>query len=162
MKKCNKSVIPVILIFTFLIGITSLLIFFEYNAKLSKYGEYIEYCNIQRDGFELYMKCEGFLTGMVQTQEPYSCYNFILVKDKTSIKETKICELDIVINDDDPNLYTELKVPIYLIFKYTRDSLLSYKFESMEIKHIDREDAIKMVEELKENGIEITGVKIVD
>jgi len=162
MKVLKTSKIIFFLLIISVISFLITIIFFQINPKLDKYEEFKKECVLEKEGFDMYMKCNAFLTRMVQTPEPYSCYDFIIVKDNSSIRETKICEMDNQVNDKDEYLYTELKVPVDLIFKYTRDSLLSYEFKSIEIVHMKKERSIDMLRELKENGIEITSVKITD
>jgi len=162
MEMKKKFPILIVLIILSLILLIGIVIFFQYHPKLDKYNDYQKECNINIEGFNLYLKCSAFLTRMVQTQDPYSCYDFIIVKDNTSIREDKICEMDDKVNDSDQTLYTELKVPVDLTFEYTRDSLFAYTFTELEIKYMGKEKALDIIQELKRNEIEITSVKIIE
>lgn len=159
-KKYILIVLSTILFILCIYGVTKLV---ENNfPRLDKYQYITDYCEVEKKGLDLNMNCNAFLVRMVLTEKSWGCFDYIIVKDYSSIKELKICEDKNLVDHSNEALYTEMKTPIYLVFRYTKDSLFSYKFENITMTPMERVQVIEILEQLKKNDIEITDVLIRD
>lgn len=128
--------------------------------SLDKYEELTELCPLHSSNNGIEIKCNAFLKSIEYINDGNVCLSLSLVINNNSeIKDIKICESTKLVHLNDPELSSEMLVPVEVVFKYIYKIPFSYKLESIEPSILEDEITLDILHKLSDNGVNLFNVR---
>ena len=147
-------VVLLLLLFVFLMG------WLGNTPKLNRYDSLIETCEVEKKLFKVLVRCDVFINETSQ-RDDMNCLDLTVVnKDSTNILSLEVCEKEKILDTSSTVLKTDMKVPMYMVFKYTYRPLISYGISDISMELIEDREVSDILYSLYQNEIGISEVRL--
>ena len=128
--------------------------------SLDKHSELAELCPLQINDNEANIRCNGFLKLIEYLNNEEVCLSLSLViNDNSEIKDIKICDSTKLVLLNDPELISEMLVPVEVNLKYKYKIPFRYELESITPKILEDDITLGILNELADKGIHLFNVR---
>jgi len=127
--------------------------------SIDKYNNLAEICLLEEDnGFVI--KCNSFLKSIEYLNNEEVCLSLSLViNDNSEIKDIKICDSTELVYINDPELNSEMLVPVEVNLQYKYKIPFRYELESITPKILEDDITLGILNELADKGIHLFNVR---
>jgi len=127
--------------------------------SIDKHSDLAEICLLEEDN-GIVIKCNAFLKKIEYLNNEEICLSLSLViNDNSGIKDIKICDSTKLVHINDPELNSEMLVPVEVNLKYKYKIPFTYKLESITPEILDDEVTLDILHKLSDNGIHLFNVR---
>ena len=128
--------------------------------SIDKYSDLAEICLLKEEDNGVVIKCNGFLKSIEYLNNEEVCLSLSLViNDNSEIKDIKICDSTKLVLLNDPELNSEMLVPVEVNLKYKYKIPFIYELESITPKILEDEITLDIRNKLADKGIHLFNVR---
>lgn len=127
--------------------------------SIDKHSDLAEICLLEEDN-DIVIKCNAFLKTIEYLNNEEICLSLSLViNDNSGIKDIKICDSTKLVHINDPELDSEMLVPVEIKLKYKYKIPFTYKLESITPEILDDEVTLDILQKLSDNEVSLFNVR---
>lgn len=130
------------------------------SESFDRHGEYLSDCDALVKGGEFIYKCTAFINSYDRKDDGSECFDLSLVTKGHRLKKIILCEESSFIKWNPETMLTTLRVPVDILFSYSKASLGKYSLDKLSFELIKDDEILKLLNTLYEQGNIITNVRI--
>lgn len=128
--------------------------------SIDKYSDLAEICLLKEEDNGVVIKCNGFLKSIEYLNNEEVCLSLSLViNDNSEIKDIKICDSTKLVHINDPELSSEMLVPVEVTLKYKYEIPFKYSLESVTPSILEDDITLDIRNKLIDKGIYLSNVR---
>lgn len=128
--------------------------------SIDKHSDLAEICLLEEEDNGFVIKCNSFLKSIEYLNNEEVCLSLSLViNDNSEIKDIKICDSTKLVQINDPELNSEMLVPVEVNLKYKYRIPFTYELESITPKILEDDITLDILNKLADKGVHLFNVR---